>query len=113
MAARPWESVVLGAAPHPADPLTSVSPDYVGPPPGRPFGPVMSYGRYQGWSLGEIAQHDPAFLRWLRRVPAGRQYAAAIDAVFAELQERPMTLGGRRSMDGLSSRRYAPAGSEV
>lgn len=89
------------------EPQVAVAPDHAGPPPGRPFGPTMTYGRYQGWSLGEIAQHDPGWLRWLRRVPAGRRFATDIDAVFAELEARPLTLGGRRPGGMLHQRTYA------
>jgi len=95
-----------------AEPQVTVAPDHAGPPPGRPFGPVMTYGRYQGWSLGEIAQHDPGWLRWLRRVPAGRRFATDIDAVFAELEARPLTLGGRRSATAFAHRAFAGAGGE-
>jgi len=70
--------------------------DHAGPPPGHPFGPVLSFGRYAGWSIGEVAQVDPEHLKWLRRVPVGRGYTRAIDAVFTELSERPLTLAGRR-----------------
>ncbi len=70
--------------------------DHAGPPPGGAFGPVMTYGQYEDWSLGEIARFDPAYLEWLRKTPAGWRLRADIDAVFAELAERPLTLGGRR-----------------
>src|SRR6266536_2296176 len=38
------------------------SPDHAGPPKGRAFGTVLTYGRYEGWSLGQIALVDPEFL---------------------------------------------------
>jgi curved DNA-binding protein CbpA len=71
--------------------------DHAGPPPGHPFGPVLTFGRYAGWSIGEVAQVDPAHLDWLRRAPIGRGYGNAIEAVFRELAARPLTLGGRRA----------------
>lgn len=50
-----------------------------GPPPRGPArGTVLDFGRYKGWSLGQIAGHDPDFLEWLERSPAGRQYRAEI-----------------------------------
>ena len=50
-----------------------------GPPPrGVARGTVLDFGRYKGWSLGQIATHDPDFLEWLERSPAGRQYRAEI-----------------------------------
>jgi hypothetical protein len=37
-----------------------------GPPPGHPSGPVLDFGIYAGWSLGEIARRDRGYLMWLR-----------------------------------------------
>lgn len=37
-----------------------------GKPPGRPSGPVLDFGIYAGWSLGEIATRDRGYLYWLR-----------------------------------------------
>jgi curved DNA-binding protein CbpA len=62
----------------------------VGPPPGRPSGSVLTFGRYAGWSLGEIARVDPGFLEWLDRMPIGRPYRAEIDPLLR-------TAGLRRS----------------
>jgi curved DNA-binding protein CbpA len=52
--------------------------DWAGPPPGIPSGSVITFGRYRGWSLGQIARHDLSFLEWLERAPTGRQYQAEI-----------------------------------
>jgi curved DNA-binding protein CbpA len=76
--------------------VMSMGPTHAGRPPGQGFGRVLDFGRYAGWSLGEVAREDPEFLRWLGSVPIGRPYRREIDAVFAELQARPSTLGGRR-----------------
>ncbi len=59
-----------------------------GPPPGDPSGSVMNFGRYSGWSLGEIARSDLEYLEWLDRMPIGRPYRDEIDAI--------LRLGGRR-----------------
>jgi curved DNA-binding protein CbpA len=53
------------------------------PPPGKPSGRVLDFGRYAGWSLGEIARYDPEFLEWLARTPIGRPYHAEIDALLS------------------------------
>ena len=53
--------------------------DHAGPPQGQPSGPLLTFGRYEGWTLGQVARVDPPFLEWLRRVPAGRQLKDAID----------------------------------
>jgi len=70
-----------------------VSPDHAGPPRGRPFGTVLTYGRYEGWSLGQIATSDPEFLEWLRSVPGGRYLRPEIDAILKEVRG---PLGGAR-----------------
>lgn len=49
-----------------------------GRPSGMATGTVLEFGRYSGWTLGQIKRHDPEFLEWLVRAPAGRQYRAEI-----------------------------------
>ncbi len=56
-----------------------------GVPRGPASGAILEFGRYRGWSLGQIAGHDRDFLEWLERMPAGRQYRAEI----ARLLGRP------------------------
>jgi curved DNA-binding protein CbpA len=80
-----------------AQPKTRV-PDHAGPPPGNPFGPVVTFGRYDGWSLGEIARVDKEFLEWLRGVPAGRGLRDEIDAVLRQISEARRS--GSRFADG-------------
>jgi curved DNA-binding protein CbpA len=52
-----------------------------GPPPGRPSGTVLNFGRYAGWSLGEIARLDMEYIEWLDRAPIGRNYRQELDAL--------------------------------
>jgi curved DNA-binding protein CbpA len=52
-----------------------------GPPPGNPSGSVMTFGRFVGWSLGEIARTDIEYIEWLDRSPIGRQYRDEVDAI--------------------------------
>jgi curved DNA-binding protein CbpA len=70
------------------DPPPRTSPDegrrpVAGPPPGPPSGTVLEFGRYSGWSFGQIARHDPDFLEWLARMPIGRPFRAEIDALLS------------------------------
>ena len=69
-----------------------------GPPPGRPSGSVLNFGRFAGWSLGEIARHDIEYLEWLDRAPIGRQYQAELDQLLRGA-------GRRTSSDRDGSRR--------
>lgn len=50
-----------------------------GPPPGRPSGSVLGFGRHLGWSIGEIARTDPGYLVWLEERAEGKPYLAEID----------------------------------
>jgi curved DNA-binding protein CbpA len=52
-------------------------------PPGKPSGSVLDFGRYAGWSLGQIATGDPVYLEWLARTPIGRSFNREIDALLA------------------------------
>ena len=50
-----------------------------GPPPGNPSGSVLNFGRYLGWSLGEISRSDIEYIEWLDRTPIGRIYQVELD----------------------------------
>jgi len=52
-----------------------------GPPPGNPSGSVVTFGRFAGWSLGEIARSNLEYIEWLDRMPIGRPYRDEIDAI--------------------------------
>ena len=69
-------------------------------PSGPPSGTVLDFGRYAGWSFGQIARHDPDFLEWLARAPIGRSFRTEIEAILAA---RP------RPMAAAPARRHAPA----
>jgi curved DNA-binding protein CbpA len=58
-----------------------------GPPPGRPAGPVLDFGLFAGWSLGEIARHDPGYLVWLAERMEGRPHLAAIERYVAPYRD--------------------------
>ncbi len=59
-----------------------------GPPPGQPSGSVINFGRYSGWSLGEIARRDLEYLEWLDRMTIGRPYRDEIDAILRRTGRR-------------------------
>jgi len=54
-----------------------------GMPVGRSFGSLIDFGRYSGWTLGQIHKYDPDFVEWLLRAPAGRQYRDEINRMLA------------------------------
>ncbi|MEO6207882.1 MAG: J domain-containing protein [Candidatus Limnocylindrales bacterium] len=63
-----------------------------GPSPGNPSGSVLNFGRYNRWSLGEIARADIEYIEWLDRTPIGRPYREEIDTILRRV-------GRRRSAD--------------
>ncbi len=54
-----------------------------GMPVGVPSGSLIDWGRYSGWTLGQIHRYDPSFLEWLLRVPVGRQYRDEINRMLS------------------------------
>ena len=81
--------------------------DHAGPPPGRPYGTVLRFGRYEGWSLGEVAEVDPKFLEWLARVPTGRGLKVEISALLRTVASAPLSLRRHRPGAGGASNRFA------
>jgi curved DNA-binding protein CbpA len=58
------------------------------PPPGQPSGSTLNFGRYNGWSLGEVARADIEYIEWLDRTPIGRPYRDEIDAILRSTGRR-------------------------
>lgn len=76
-----------------------------GPPPGNPSGSVMTFGRYAGWSLGEIARSDLEYIEWLDRMPIGRPYRDEIDAILRGAGRRRSAEADATERRGLFRRR--------
>jgi curved DNA-binding protein CbpA len=76
-----------------------------GPPPGRPSGTVLNFGRYAGWSLGEVARTDMEYVEWLDRAPIGRNYRQEIDEILRKSGRRKSADAGETDRRGLFRRR--------
>jgi curved DNA-binding protein CbpA len=76
-----------------------------GPPPGDPSGSVLNFGRYSGWSIGEIARRDLEYLEWLDRAPIGRQYRDEIDTQLRRSGRRQSADADAADRRGLFRRR--------
>jgi curved DNA-binding protein CbpA len=74
-----------------------------GAPPGQPSGSLINFGRYSGWSLGEIARRDLEYLEWLDRMTIGRPYRDEIDAILRRTGRRKSAV--REDRPGLFRRR--------
>ena len=59
-----------------------------GPPPSQPSGTILSFGRFAGWSLSQVAAKDIDYVEWLDRMPIGRPYRAEIDALLRRVGRR-------------------------
>jgi curved DNA-binding protein CbpA len=46
---------------------------------GATEGGVLDFGRYEGWTIVQLAQHDPDYLRWLSRHSSGIRYRRQIE----------------------------------
>lgn len=56
-----------------------------GPPPGRPSGSVLQFGRHFGWSIGEVARVDPGYLEWLEAHREGALFLDEIDEALVKV----------------------------
>lgn len=69
---------------------------------------TVNFGRYAGWSIAQLAVHDPDYLEWLARAPIGRTYRQEI---YVQLARRPAprttytSAGGTATMDRPSALR--------
>lgn len=63
----------------PATPPPPVIWDAPSPSSAAKDASVLDFGRYEGWSLTDLARHDPDYLRWLGRHSSGIRYRRKID----------------------------------
>jgi curved DNA-binding protein CbpA len=76
-----------------------------GAPPGNPAGAILNFGRYAGWSLGEIGRSDLEYIEWLDRMPIGRPYRDEIDAILRRSGRRVSAATAATARHGLFRRR--------
>jgi hypothetical protein len=76
-----------------------------GTPPGDPSGSVLNFGRYAGWSLGEIGRRDLEYVEWLDRMPIGRPYREEIDVILRQAGRRQSASAELQDRRGLFRRR--------
>ncbi len=106
--------VMAAAAPQSSPPPTSAGQEL---PTRRSMeqrsgGSVLDFGRYAGWTVGNLADHDPNYLRWLSRTPIGRRLAIEIEGALERREAeasalRPGASAARRTglFNGLGSLR--------
>jgi len=72
------------AAPEPPPPTTGRGLAGRRPPEQHGAGTVIDFGRYAGWTVGRLVEHDPDYLEWLARTPIGRRLTVEIEAALAQ-----------------------------
>ena len=45
---------------------------------------MLDFGRYQGWTITQLARQDPDYLRWLSRHSSGIRYRPSIEKILSE-----------------------------
>jgi hypothetical protein len=65
----------------------------------------VNFGRFTGWSLGEIARVEPEYLEWLDRMPIGRMYRGEIDVLLRASGHRASAADAAGRTRGLFRRR--------
>jgi curved DNA-binding protein CbpA len=68
---------------------------------------ILDFGRYAGWTVGALADHDPNYLRWLARTPIGRRLTTEIDGALGRRETEASTL---RSNAASRTRRHGVLG---
>lgn len=53
----------------------------VAPPPVSSGGSILTFGRYTGWSLRDLARRDPDYVLWLSRHSSGIRYRTEIYSI--------------------------------
>ena len=55
------------------------------PPRSQAAGTRVSFGRYAGWTLRDLARQDPEYLRWLSRHSSGIAYRTEIYQILGRM----------------------------
>lgn len=64
---------------------STVRPTSVPAPAARSAGSVLTFGRYAGWSLPDLARRDPEYMLWLSRHSSGIRYRTEIYSILRTL----------------------------
>ena len=69
---------IAGPAPtHPFEPGPLARRETAKEPPSA----ILDFGRYAGWTLGDVAARDPDYVEWLARAQVGRSFAHELDRI--------------------------------
>jgi len=66
-------------------PSSGVAQTVPAPPRSASAGTQLQAGRYSGWTLRDLARHDPDYLRWLSRHASGLRYRTEIYQILGRM----------------------------
>jgi curved DNA-binding protein CbpA len=100
-AASMTAAAATGASAPPAAPVRTGGLSGRRPQDANDSGSVLDFGRYAGWTIGRLVEHDPDYLVWLARTPIGRRLTAEIEMALAKRESaaaalRPAPLPARK-----------------
>ena len=58
-------------------------------PTGKPEPNTLDFGRYEGWTIEQLAREDPDYLKWLARHSSGIRYRTQIEAALQNRATQP------------------------
>jgi curved DNA-binding protein CbpA len=82
-----------------AAPAAPTQPAAQPAPAGNPTGAsveTVDFGRYAGWTIKQLARHDPDYLKWLARHSSGIRYRRLIEAELRAAAPAPAQQPERR-----------------
>ena len=75
-------------------------------------GSTIDFGRYAGWTVDALVDHDPDYLEWLARTPVGSRLTTEIEVVLARRATQATALRPAPKRRGRSfTRPWSTAGS--
>ena len=63
----------------------TAGPRWSAPPTVASSGSVLAFGRYAGWSLRDLARHDPDYILWLSRHSSGIRFRTEIYGILRNM----------------------------
>ncbi len=75
----------------PSSVITPVAPRAQPAKAAKPREKVIDFGRYEGWTIKNVAGQDPDYLRWLIRHSSGMRFRSEIEAALASTPTGPST----------------------
>ncbi|MEA2652048.1 MAG: DnaJ domain [Chloroflexota bacterium] len=63
----------------------TAAPRWASPPSVASTGSVLTFGRYTGWSLRDLARHDPDYILWLSRHSSGIRFRTEIYGILRNM----------------------------